>query len=111
MSQQVDWGAKPSSKKTPPAAPDLDRLVTGKGGLKRLNANIPEDVHADFKANATELPACLVFHGLKHFGGQEIRMRIKRFEHPFDRSKNQIFVLHFINVISLDEMQNFLEEF
>jgi hypothetical protein len=48
---QVDWGAKPTAKKNPPAAPDLNKLVTGKGGLKRLNANIPEDVHADFKAN------------------------------------------------------------
>jgi len=48
---QVEWGAKPSAKKAPP--PNLDNLVTGKGGTKRLNANIPEDIHTRFKVAVT----------------------------------------------------------
>lgn len=73
---QVEWGAKPTAKKSTSAAPDLDKLVAGKGGIKRLNANIPEDTHMRFKIavarqklDMTTILTSLIEDGLKNQPG------------------------------------------
>jgi hypothetical protein len=51
MSQQVDWGQRPSKKNEMQASPDkLDAFVNPKAKTKRLNAEIPSDLHARVKA-------------------------------------------------------------
>ena len=50
MPRVVDWGTKPGAKKKAAAAAHLDSLVLGpKKGTKRLNAEIPVDLHTRIK--------------------------------------------------------------
>ena len=50
MPRVVDWGTKPGTKKKTAAAANLDSLVTGpKKRTKRLNAEIPAELHTRIK--------------------------------------------------------------
>ncbi len=50
MPRVVDWGTKPGTKKKTASAASLDSLVTGpKKRTKRLNAEIPADLHTRIK--------------------------------------------------------------
>lgn len=51
MSQQVEWGTKPSTRK--PATADLDKIVhggAGKDDTVRFNADIPRALHRRVKS-------------------------------------------------------------
>jgi hypothetical protein len=52
MSSQVSWGKKPGAPKPLAPATDIDRLVTGQKPVvtRRLNLNIPANLHARIKA-------------------------------------------------------------
>jgi len=52
MSQQVNWGQRPSKKPegSAVATEQLEAFVNPKAKTKRLNAEIPSDLHARVKA-------------------------------------------------------------
>lgn len=50
MPRVVDWGTKPGTKKKTVASANLDSLVLGKKKrTKRLNAEIPAELHTRIK--------------------------------------------------------------
>ena len=50
MPRVVDWGTKPGAKKKATAAANLDSLVKGQAKrTKRLNAEIPAELHTRIK--------------------------------------------------------------
>lgn len=58
MSQQVNWGKRPSKQTEGQGTPAaLDDFVNAKKKTKRLNAEIDAGLHGDFKANARVSPA------------------------------------------------------
>ncbi len=68
--------------------------------------------HPDFNSKPTKLPFGVDLHVFENFWWQEIRVRIESLEHSFNCTVHEVFVFYFfsVDVITFDEMKNFLEE-